>query len=120
MAVDKQTLDSMLYLWAGYRNSEFKEVSWASLSITGKAMQAAKTGIFSHGTAYQTPDYTLPEYVEKAQEAIIQLPLSLQHVIKEEYTNNIRQKEKAKNLRMSHIHYRAKLCRARQKLMILL
>ena len=114
MTVDKQTLDSMLWLWSRYRKGELSELEFSSTSMSW-LKDFAELGIISKGTKHETPDFTVPEYIEKVQVALIQLPLSYQHIIKSEYSNG-RQTTKARKLKISITHYRAKLCRARQKL----
>ena len=118
--VDRETLDFYLYMWIRFHEKEFREVSWQSMSITGKCCEACRTGIFSHGTSHQANDFSVPELIEIIQQALTEIPLTHRQVIKTEYSDNRSQRKKAKVMKMTLTHYRAKLCRARQRLMEIL
>ena len=118
--IDKDTLESMLWIWGSFRRREFNEVSWPSVSIAGKLMEAAKLESYSRGTSCKVVEIEVPEFIDSIQKALIQIPLSNQLVIKAEYTDSRGQKKKAKLLKISISNYRVKLCRARSRLRALI
>lgn len=120
MAIDRDTMDSMLDSWAFYYLKEFSEVYYASKSITARACEALETGIISNGTRHQSNDYRQPKHIQLICDAISQMPAGQQIVIKEEYAGTGRPQQKAKRLHLSYGQYRSRLNRARSKLISLL
>ena len=110
----------MLHQWAEFKHKEFNEFGWPRTSVGGKLMEVAKLGMFSYGTAHQSPDFATPDYVVSVQKAMTEISLSYRQVITMEYTEKGSQRVKAIRIKLSVTHYRAKLCRARSKLMKLI
>lgn len=119
-SMDRETLDDLIYSWVIFRQREFDEVSWQGISISGKMMEFGKLGIISPGTKNESNEIYIPEHIEVIQNAILQLPLYQQQVLKEEYENRGTQYKKARRLKIRLKDYRARLCRARKKLMEML
>ena len=117
MAIDKGTLDSMLDEWARFYLSEFNEVNWAKVSMSGKIIEFAQLGISVPGTKHEEHDFTIPTHIERVVMAITRLDLKYQHVIKEEYTGKGNQHRKSKNIGLSISRFRNRLFRARKTLM---
>ena len=112
--IKKERLDYLLIIWARFREKEYNEIYWSSISITGKFCEAIKAGILVRSTKHHTPDYSVPEQVDEIQEAIQKLPPDYQQIIKTEYSDNRRQRKKAKTLKLTTNNYRVKLHKARQ------
>lgn len=115
--VSRDALDSMLYLWAAFKSKEVKDMGWPSVSIGGKLIEAARLGLFSHGTAQYANNFTVPKCINVIQTAMNELTLNHKQVIALEYTERGSQRIKAAKIRISVTQYRARLCRARNKLM---
>lgn len=121
MSTDARAVDYMLRAWAYYHLKEFtREVGYASKSVTARACEAYETGILSHGTKHLEIDYSVPAVVSSVSEALSQLTQGQQLVIKVEYTGKGNAKAKARMLQMTYGQYRARLFRARNKLIGLL
>lgn len=118
--MNKQLLDSMLDDWARFYLSEFNEVNWARVSMSGKIAEVAKLGIFSAGTAHNGECFFVPEHIESVVNGLMRLKLSYQRVIKEQYTGTGTQRTKAGRLNMNHTQFKVKLFRARNELIKLL
>lgn len=115
--INKQTLDSMLNDWARFYLSEFNEVNWSRVSMSGKIMEFAELGISSPGTKHQENSYTIPHHIESVVTAINRLDFKYKQVIKEEYTGKGNQIRKARNIQLNISRFRNRLSRARNKLM---
>lgn len=115
--IDKVTLDFMLDEWARFCLSEFNELNWSSSSMSGKIIEIAKLGIYSHGTSNKSSDCYIPKSVENTIEAMMQLEPKYIIILREEYTGSGRQKLKARRLQLPLGQYKNRLYKARQQLM---
>ena len=118
--IDRRALDFMLDEWARFYLSEFNEVNWAKLSMSGKIMEYAELGIMSSGTKHQENNHEIPDHISKTVKAISQLEAKYQQAIKEEYTGTGTQHKKAKGIQLSLSRFRNRLHRARKMLMQML
>ena len=115
--IDKQTLDSILNDLARFYLSEFNEVNWSKVSMSGRIMEFAELGITAPGTKHQENNYVIPYHIESAASALTKIDLKYQLVVKEEYTGKGNQSRKARNLNLTIFRFRNRLMRARQQLM---
>lgn len=118
--MNRETLEQMLCDWARFYLSEFDDIAWQKISISGRMIEAAKLGIFSTGTNKRCLEFFIPQNVEDIQKALIEIPASERQVIKSEYVDPGSQRKKAYKLGITVQNYRARLCRARKRLIVLL
>lgn len=115
--MNTKTLDSMLFDWARFYLSEFSEVSWGRLSMSGRIIEIARVGVYCPGTKCGGP--AMPEHIEITANVISRLTPKEQLLIKEEYTGTGNQRKKAHRQQMSLGQYKSKLFRTKKKLIAL-
>ena len=118
--VDRETLEYMMSLWAGFQRREFREVDWPTTSMTGKIIEAHKLGIFSHGTSSENNEgFDYRESIHThIQLSLNELSKIHKSIILLEYLDTRSRKKKFNLIDVRNLTaYRARLCRARKKLM---